>query len=84
VKPIRLTNHAQEQAIERGTNEVEIVDTIITGNRQTAKNGRYKYQATFQYNKDWQGKLYSLKKVVPIVAETDTELVVITVYTFYF
>lgn len=49
-----------------------------------AINGRYKYQATFQYNNDWQCKFYSLKKVAPIVAETDTELVVITVYTFYF
>jgi hypothetical protein len=47
VKSIRLTNHAQEQAIERGTNQAEIVDTIITGDRQPAKNGRYKYQATF-------------------------------------
>ncbi len=84
MKPIRLTNHAKEQAIERGTNVAEIVDTIITGNRQLAKNGKYKYQATFQYNDDWQGKFYSLKKVVPIVAETDTELVVITLYTFYF
>lgn len=46
MKPIRLTNHAQEQPIERGTNEAEIIDTIITGNRQPAKNNRYKYQAT--------------------------------------
>jgi hypothetical protein len=84
VKPIRLTKHAQEQAIERGTNEAEIIDIIVTGNRQPAKNGRYKYQAIFQYNNDWQGQFYSVKKVVPIVTETDTELVVITVYTFYF
>ncbi len=56
MKPIRLTNHAQEQAIETGTNEAEIIDTIITGNRKTAKNGRDKYQATFQYNNDWPGK----------------------------
>jgi hypothetical protein len=84
VKRIRLTNHARQQAIERGTNEAEIIDTIITGNRQPAKNSRFKYEATFQYNSDWQSKPYSLKKVVPIVAETDAELVVITVYTFYF
>jgi hypothetical protein len=84
VKPIRLTNHAQEQALERGAKVAEIIDPIITGNRQPAKNGKYKYQATFQYNDDWQGKFYSLKKVATIVAETDTELVVITVYTFYF
>ena len=84
MKPVRLTNHVREQAIERGTNEAEIIDTIIRGNRQPAKNGRFKYEATFQYNSNWQGKSYSLKKVVPIVAETDAELVVITVYTFYF
>ena len=29
-------------------------------------------------------KFYTLKKVAPIVAETELELVVITVYTFYF
>lgn len=84
MKLIKLTNHAQEQANERGTNQAEILEAIVTGTRQAVKNGRYKYQATFQYNDNWQGKFYSLKKVVPIVAETDTELVVITVYTFYF
>jgi hypothetical protein len=29
MKPIRLTNHAREQALERGTNPEEIIDTII-------------------------------------------------------
>ena len=44
----------------------------------------FKYQVTFQYDAVWQGKFYALKKVAPIVAETELELVVITVYTFYF
>jgi hypothetical protein len=84
MKPIRLSKHAQEQCLERGTNELEVVHAIRTGIRQNTKAGRFKYQATFQYDAVWQGKFYSLKKVAPIVTETESELVVITVYTFYF
>jgi hypothetical protein len=84
MKPIRLTKHAQEQCIERGTNEVEILEAVRTGTRKLAKQGRYQYQANFQYNAEWQGKFYAIKRVVPIVSETDRELIVITVYTFYF
>ena len=84
MKPIRLSKHAQEQCLERGTNELEVVHAIRTGICQNAKAGRFKYQVTFQYDAVWQGKFYALKKVAPIVAETKLELVVITVYTFYF
>jgi hypothetical protein len=84
MKPIRLSKHAQEQCLERGTNELEVIQTIRTGTCQVAKAGRFKYQATFQYDAVWQGKFYALKKVAPIVAETELELIVITVYTFYF
>jgi hypothetical protein len=84
MKTIRLSKHAQEQCLERGTNELEIVHAIRTGICQNVKAGRFKYQVTFQYDAVWQGKFYALKKVAPIVAETELELVVITVYTFYF
>jgi hypothetical protein len=84
MKPIRLTKHAQEQCIERGTNEQEIIEAIRNGTRQTAKQGRYKYQIIIQFNSYWQGNFYPLKKVVPVVTETEDELIVITVYTYYF
>ncbi|MFM7793424.1 MAG: DUF4258 domain-containing protein [Microcystis panniformis] len=84
MKPIRLTKHAQEQCIERGTNEQEIIEAIRHGTRQSAKQGRDKYQTIIQTNSYWQGKFYPLKKVVPIVIETEQELIVITVYTYYF
>lgn len=84
MKPIRLTKHAQEQCIERGTNEQEIIEAIRHGTRQSAKQGRDKYQTIIQANSHWQGKFYPLKKVVPIVTETEQELIVITVYTYYF
>jgi hypothetical protein len=84
MKPIRLTKHAQEQCLERGTNEQEITTAIRNGTRQTAKQGRDKYQIIIQANTYWQGKFYPLKKVVPVVTETETEIIVITVYTYYF
>ena len=84
MKPIRLTEHAKEQCIERGTNQAEVIQVIQTGTRKNTKKGRYRYEAIFQYNDQWQGKFYALKRVAPIVAETDTDLLVITVYTFYF
>ena len=84
MKPIRLTKHAQEQCIERGTNEQEIIEAIHRGTRQSVKQGRDKYRVIIQANTYWQGKFYHLKKVVPIVTENEQELIVITVYTYYF
>jgi hypothetical protein len=84
MKPIRLSQHASEQCIARGATLAEVSEAIYNGSRQPAKLGRYKYQAIFQYNDTWQGKFYALKKVNPIVMETDSEFIVITVYTFYF
>ncbi len=84
MKPIRLTKHAQEQCIERGTNQFEIIQAIQLGTKKIAKNDRFRYEAIFQYNEQWQGKFYALKRVAAIVAETNIELLVITVYTFYF
>jgi len=42
--------------------------------------GRY----NFQFNDTWQGRRYSIKQVAPVVADEPKEIVVVTVYTFYF
>ena len=84
IKPIRFTKNAQEQCSQRGTNEVETIQAIRTGTRRTIQSGRYRYQFTFQYNANWQDNFFAIKQVIPIVAETDSELIVMTVYTFYF
>jgi len=36
------------------------------------------------YGRTWQGKFYAIKQVAPVIKEDDREIVVITVYTFYF
>ena len=84
VKPIRLTKHAREQCVERGASEAEVVEAIRNGSREPAKHGREFCRFNFSYGKQWGGKYYAVKQVAPVVKEEDKEIVVITVYTFYF
>ncbi len=83
-KPIRLTRHAVEQCAERGANEEEVRMAIRAGQRERAKSGRLIYRYNFQYNGRWRGRTYAIKQVAPVVAEDEHEIVVVTVYTFYF
>jgi hypothetical protein len=84
MKPIRLTKHAQEQAAERGATEAEVKEAIRRGGREPAKQGRELCRFNFAFAKTWQGKPYAIKQVVPVIKEEHREIVVITVYTFYF
>ena len=84
MKPIRLTKHAMEQCEERGTTEDEAREAVRRGTWQPAKRGRRMYRTNFQYNGKWQGRFYRIKQVAPVVQEEPNEIVVITVYTFYF
>jgi endonuclease III len=84
MKRIRLTKHAQEQAVERGAKEAEIKEAVRKGSREPAKHGREMCRYNFPFNRQWQGKHYPIKQVAPIVSEKAREIVVITVYTFYF
>ena len=84
MKPIRLTKHAREQADERGTNEVEIMEAVMNGTREPAKNERELCRYNFQFGKSWQGNYYPIKQVAPVIKEEADEIVVITVFTFYF
>ncbi len=84
MKPIRLTKHAQFQADIRGATVQEVEESIRNGAQEHAKNGRIGYRMNFAYNNKWQDTFYPIKQVMPIVVEEETEIVVITVYTFYF
>ena len=81
---IRFTQHSILQCKERGTNEKEILDAIEKGESENVKNGRIMYRSNFQYNREWGGKFYKIKQVAPVVKKEDNELIVITIYTFYF
>jgi hypothetical protein len=84
MKSVRLTKHAFEQCALRGTNQAEIAQAIERGTREPAKHGRLLCKFNFPYNGLWQGKPYAIKQVAPVIKEEADDIVVITVYTFYF
>jgi hypothetical protein len=84
MKRIRLSLHAREQCAERGASETEVREAIERGVPEPAKLGRFLSRLNFQYGAKWQGRFYSTKQVAPVAIEEENEIVVITVYTFYF
>jgi hypothetical protein len=84
MKQIRLSQHAREQCAERGATEAELREAIERGTRESAKRGRFLSRLDFHYGAKWQGRFYSTKQVAPVAFEEENEIVVITVYTFYF
>ncbi len=82
--PIRLTNHAREQCAERGATEAEVRQAVERGSREPAKMGREICRFNFSFGQTWRGQQYAIKQVAPVIKEEPDEIVVITVYTFYF
>ena len=80
MQPIRLTSHAKEQCVERGATEEEVRLAVEQGSREPAKRGREMCRFNFPFGAKWHGKHYAIKQVTPVAQE----IVVITVYTFYF
>ena len=84
MKRIRLSRHAQEQAVERGATEGEVQQAVRKGSRVTTTRGREICRYNFAFNRAWQGTHYPIKQVAPVIKEEEDEIIVITVYTFYF
>ncbi len=84
MKPIRLTKNARQQCLDRGASEEEVVQAVEQGTREPAKRGRELCRYNFAFGGTWQGHSYAIKQVVPVIKEETAEIVVITVYTFYF
>lgn len=84
MKLIRLSAHARDNANFRGATEQEVVETIQTAVWSPAKGGRLECRKDFFYGIDWNGKIYATKQVRPIFVEEVNEIVVITVYVYYF
>ena len=84
MKPIRLSEHALRYTSKRGFTIPEIEETIRTSPWMSAELGRLDCRRNFPYGKEWNGKVYATKQVRPIFVEEVGEIVVITVYTYYF
>jgi hypothetical protein len=84
VKPIVFSQHALDQLRDRGALQEEIKLAIQGGEELPAKKGRKAFRKNFHFGSNWKGKRYEVKQVMPIVMEEDQEIVVVTVYVFYF
>ena len=84
MKPIRLTEHARLQCAERGANEREVIQAVREGVHEPAKLGRRLCRFNFAFSRRWQDNWYAVKQVAPVIKEETEEIVVVTVYTFYF
>ena len=83
-KPIRLTRHAAQRLADRGATEDEVRLAVHRGVRELVREGRFRCRLNLRFDATWQGKHYHIKQVAPVIAESATEIVVVTVYTFYF
>ncbi len=83
-KPIRLSHHARSYLVRRGFSEGEVCDAIRMSSWRPTRAGRWEAAKEFPYNAVWNGTFYAVKRVRPIFVEEATEIVVVTVYTYFF
>lgn len=84
MKPIRLSAHALSYTSRRGFTPEEVEDTIRHTDWEAAELRRWQCRKDFPFGQEWNGKVYATKQVRPVFVEEDTEIVVVTVYTYYF
>lgn len=82
LKPIRLTGHATQQLVRRGTSEAEVVEAIRTEVWKPAERGRLECSKLHAFNATWNRQQYASKQVQPIFVDEPDEIVVVTVYYF--
>lgn len=60
------------------------MESIGSAEWAPAELGRLECRKSFPYGKDWNGTIYETKQVRPIFVEEEAEIVVVTVYTYFF
>lgn len=84
MKPIRLSGHAKDQIVFRGTSEEEVIQAIRKSKWQSAELNCFECKKDFPYDKEWNNVYYKTKQVRPIFIEEEKEIIVVTVYTYFF
>lgn len=84
MKPIRLTKHAAGYLKSRGFTPAEVENAIWTTPWGYAELGRRDCRKDFSFNTVWNGRRYATKQVRPVFVDEAEEIVVVTVYTYFF
>lgn len=83
-RPIRFSAHALGYLTRRGFTQAEVAKTIRTSPWSVARGGRLEAAKEFPYNQQWNGVFYATRRVRPIFVVNPTEIVVVTVYTYFY
>ena len=83
-KKIVFSNHAKIKMIDRGASESEVIKAVEAGSSEPARKGRLMFRRNLTFDDIWRGKHYLVKQIAPVVAEENDELIIITVYVYYF
>jgi len=83
-KSIRLSEHAKQQLVFRGATEEQVFDAIRTEAWESAELDRLECRKNFVFNSEWNNKYYDTQQVRPIFVDESEEIIVITVYVYYF
>jgi hypothetical protein len=84
MKPIQFDGHTLSRMALRGANADEVMAAIRESKWEGARKKRLQCKKSFHYGKEWNGKTYNTKQVKVIFEELETEIIVDTVYVFYF
>lgn len=84
MKPVRLSAHALSYTERRGFTPDEVADAIRSCAWESADGGRRQCRKEFSFGREWNGKVYQTKQVRPVFIEDKSEIVVVTVYTYYY
>ena len=84
MKRIRLSAHALSYTDKRGFTVAEVEQAVRTARWEPAEFGRLQCRKDFPYGRQWNAKVYATKQVRPIFVERAEEIVVVTVYTYFF
>jgi hypothetical protein len=83
-KPIRLSAHAKSRVPARGASEEEVFEAIRTTSWSPAARGCLECRRDFPFCGEWNGRKYGTKQVRPIFMDLPAELLVVTVYVYFF
>lgn len=64
--------------------EWEVIEAIRSSPWEPADRGRFACRKNFPYCLEWNRKIYDTKQVRPIFVDEPDEIVVVTVYTYFF
>ena len=84
LKPIRFSRHALGYIGTRGFTTAEVEEAIRTCIWKPAELEKLECSMECAFNEIWNGKFYKTKQIRPVFVEEDSEIVIITVYTYYY